>query len=389
MGYNKPMQYLAIIGREKSLACAELESEYSAIEKVGTEAVTFDLSKRPKISSLGSVIKLGEVFDETQISANYLAKIIARVASHFEASSVKSVDYGVSVYGNGLSQGAYKNILIQIKKGLRQRNIKSRFVTPKAFDLNSAQVKHNKLIGTGIEIIIVMDGSRVLLAQTIEVQDVDSYSLRDFGRPSRDMKVGMFPPKLAQSMISLASIDPQSIVYDPFCGSGVVMQEAMLRGNTAWGSDISEPMVRSTTENINWLINQYNLAIPFKVFEADATKITTVPDSEYSIVTEGYLGTMLSNSPTVEQLTSLRAELSELYLGFLKNILSLRNKPNSVVLSIPCWQTNNGLEMLEIIDQIKKLGYTVKQFKSVGTTNLIYKREEQIVGRQILALGYI
>ena len=42
--------------------------------------------------------------------------------------------------------------------------------------------------------------------------------------------------------------------------------------------------------------------------------------------------------------------------------------------------------MLEIIDQIKKLGYTVKQFKSVDTTNLVYKREEQIVGRQILAL---
>ena len=200
------------------------------------------------------------------------------------------------------------------------------------------------------------------------------------------MKVGMFPPKLAQTMISLASIDPQSVVYDPFCGSGVVLQEAMLRGNTAWGSDISEPMVRSTTENINWLTNQYNLAIPFKVFEADATIITTVPDTGYSIVTEGYLGTMLSNSPTVDQLASLRSELSELYLRFLKNIMSLRNKPNSVVLSLPCWQTNNGLEMLEIIDQIKKLGYTVKQFKSVDTTNLVYKREEQIVGRQILAL---
>jgi hypothetical protein len=66
--------------------------------------------------------------------------------------------------------------------------------------------------------------------------------------------------------------------------------------------------------------------------------------------------------------------------------MSLRNKPNSVVLSLPCWQTNNGLEMLEIIDQIKKLGYTVKQFKSVDTTSLVYKREEQIVGRQILAL---
>ena len=93
------MQYLAIIVREKSLAYAELESEFSAIEKIGTEAVTFDHLKPPTISSLGSVIKLGEVFDETQISANYLAKIIARVATHFEASSVKSIDYGVSVYG--------------------------------------------------------------------------------------------------------------------------------------------------------------------------------------------------------------------------------------------------------------------------------------------------
>jgi len=380
------MQYLAIIGREKSLAYAELEAVYGNITKIGDLAVAFDSPQSPSIKSLGSVIKQAVIFEDLKSPGSYLAQIINRIVSHFDATAVGSIDYGISVYGSGLSSGAYKNMLIQIKKGLRQKKIKSRFVTPKGLDLNAAQIKHNKLLGTGIEIIVVLNDTQVLLAQTTSVQDIDSYSLRDFGRPSRDMKVGMFPPKLAQIMISVAGISPQSIVYDPFCGSGVVLQEAMLSGNTAWGSDISEPMVRSTTENINWLTNQYNLAIPFKVYQADARVISTVPDSSYSIVTEGYLGTMLSNNPTSEQVGSLRAELSELYLGFLKNALTLRPAPNSIVLTVPCWQTKNGLEMLEIIDQIKELGYTVKQFKSVDTTKLIYKREDQIVGRQVLAL---
>ncbi len=381
------MQNIAIIGREKSLAYAEMESVFGDTKKVGRDAVQFSDTGSNSIGHLGSVIKIGQIFDECPTSSNYLVKIIDHIASHFAGSHVRSIDYGISVYGNVLNEKAYKNVLIQIKKGLRQKQIKCRFVVPKShLELNAAQVKHNNLIGTGIEIIIIGDGANFILAETTQIQDIDSYSLRDFGRPSRDMKIGMFPPKLAQIMLNLAGFSPQAIVYDPFCGSGVVLQEAMLRGNTAWGSDISEAMVRSTTENINWLTNQYDLSIPFDVFTADATKISKVPESDYSIVTEGYLGTMLSNIPTPDQIEQLRNELSQLYLGFLKNIKSLSNQPKSIVLSLPCWQTKEALNMLEIIDQIKNLGYTVKQFKSVETSSLIYKREEQIVGRQIVVL---
>src|SRR6266487_4686179 len=36
---------------------------------------------------------------------------------------------------------------------------------------------------------------------------------------------------------------PGRIVYDPFCGSGTVLVEAMVRGTVAWGAD-SNPLAR-------------------------------------------------------------------------------------------------------------------------------------------------
>jgi hypothetical protein len=42
-----------------------------------------------------------------------------------------------------------------------------------------------------------------ILKDEIFIQDIDAYSARDTGK-TRDMEVGMLPPKLAQMMLSLA-----------------------------------------------------------------------------------------------------------------------------------------------------------------------------------------
>jgi len=47
----------------------------------------------------------------------------------------------------------------------------------------------------------------------------------------------MLPPKLAQILVN--SVQAQT-VYDPFCGTGVIPQEALLLGRTASGSDLSD-----------------------------------------------------------------------------------------------------------------------------------------------------
>lgn len=379
------MQKIAIIGREKTLAYAETETVFSSITKLGEEGVLFDTNSNTSIDVLGSVIKIAKVIDRVDNEPAVIVDKISRyLISHFHSTSVNSIDFGVSIYGQSLNDRQYGRILINTKKALKSQSIKCRFVTPKNMKLNAAQVRHNGLLKNGVEILIVEDKNSYYLARSTVVQDIDAYSKRDFGRPNRNMKVGMFPPKLAQSMISLAESQKNTTIYDPFCGSGVVLQESVLRGLPAWGSDISSKMIEATMQNIAWLEREFKVSTSIKIFEEDATVLSKCPPSPYSIVTEGFLGTMLSNTPSTDQLNKLEKELSKLYLDFFINLIKLSSPPKTVVITLPCWQTKDGIKKLNIIDQIIKLGYTIKQFESVNSLNIIYKRPDQIVGRQIL-----
>src|SRR5690606_35926256 len=121
--------------------------------------------------------------------------------------------------------------------------------------LNSAQVLYNQLTSPlGMELLLVRNGGKILLAQTVAEQDIDAYSARDQQRPKRDAKVGMLPPKLAQIIINLASgklkLTPGETLLDPFCGTGVILQEAKLIGYDIYGSDLESRMVKYTKENL-------------------------------------------------------------------------------------------------------------------------------------------
>src|SRR6185503_10002944 len=103
-----------------------------------------------------------------------------------------------------------------------------------------------------------------LLAQTLFVQDIEAYGARDQARPARDARVGMLPPKLAQIMLNLSAGPLRASaeelarlrVLDPFCGTGVILQEALLMGYSVLGTDIDERMVDYSRRNIKWLFQK-------------------------------------------------------------------------------------------------------------------------------------
>lgn len=380
--------YCAIIGREISLAYAELESTIGTFEKINSESVIFDYNK-PKeinINNFGTLIKLGSTNSKVKNIADLYLEIPEIILQYVQSKDTTSINFGISIYGKKVPYKIYKKLLINAKKSLAKNRIKARFVESSTNVLNAAQIKHNNLTSTGLEILLLFSKNDIIIATTNSVQDIDSYSKRDYGRPCRDMKVGMFPPKLAQGMISMANIEQDSIVYDPFCGSGIVLQEALLQDYESWGSDISDNMVKCSTANLEWLKNNYSINKSFNLFSADATRLKDLPSNKYHIVTEGYLGNPFSQIPSREVIDKVKNELSSVYLGFLKTIMSASNLPQNIVLALPCWKQNSNLEYLNIIDQILKLGYTIKQFQSVQFDEIIYKRPNQIVGRQVLVL---
>jgi tRNA G10 N-methylase Trm11 len=382
------MKTLAILGRELLLCQAELEAVYDNTTLLRPSGMLIEATERPEIERLGGSIKLAQVLSELEQTsdqsrlANALAEIILTTP---QAESGSKISFALSGYGKGfLGPRDLRMVGVQVKKLLTSQGRSARYIQPKSGSaLTAAQLKYNQLTTKGLEIIIYLSGGRLYIAQTYAYQDIDSYSKRDWDRPVRDSKVGMLPPKLAQIMINLARSEQNQTVYDPFCGNGVILQEALLSGHNVVGSDLSEAMVSASQQNLTWLQDNYKFKGSHKVWQADATTIKDLP-SNSAIVTEGFLGTPIHGSLRSNQVDTIVAPTNKLYLDYLSNLRKLLQPGERIVLSFPTWQTERGLFHLPVIDQIDQLGYTFEQCS--GHDTLVYRRENQFVGREIAVL---
>ena len=240
------MKYLAVLGRQPEFGLAELESVLGAehVLSFGPYAL---LDTLPLLPELGGTIKLAQVVD--RVTAKSLDDLVIDWEA-LASAGAGSFDFGISVYGLRVTPARITALGLTAKKLLKAGGRSVRFVAPKdgATAMTAAQLKYNHIPGRGFEILIAAHGGEIITAVTTAVQDIDAYTERDQARPGRDARVGMLPPKLAQILVNLAAGDH---VYDPFCGSGVVLQEALLMGKPASGSDIDPAMVKAAQSNLD------------------------------------------------------------------------------------------------------------------------------------------
>jgi len=218
------------------------------------------------------------------------------------------------------------------------------------------------------------------------VQDIDSYTDRDRMRPMRDSKVGMLPPKLAQTMINLADPEPGSTVLDPFCGTGVVLQEALLMGFGAYGTDISPRMIKYSEENLAWLRSNFSTATQTSNVEVGDAKTHKWTKDFQAIAGETYLGEAFVNVPKSFEVEKQSSEVNAIIEQFLVNLGSQIKSGTKLCVGVPQWQLKNQTFSLPVIDNLQSLGYTWERFSHVDVTKLVYRRPGQTVGRQLLTL---
>ena len=371
--------YLYILGRERDLCLAELESKDKNVELI-TEQIAVS-KKLFDINNLGGTIKVGEIIANNVSSVNELQK---EIINHCKAIKLETkFNYGISYYGN--SKINFNQIGIKLKKELKSTGLKPRFVMPSdGAILNAASIKHNKIFPDGREFIVVQSKDKMLLAIGLSFQDIDMYSKRDYEKPCRDRKVGMLPPKLSQIMINLADPDDNTVICDPFCGSGGLLMEASLMGYDSIGSDLSEDMTNCAGKNIEWFLDNFNAKGKVEILKSnDATKLK-YPKERYSVVTEGFLGINFLSKPTKQLIDEQISNLKNIYVEFFKNLLLQERLPDVVCICVPFWRLNEQTIRLNLIDEIANLGYTIVEFKSARQSTLNYYREGQFTGRQIV-----
>ena len=380
---------LAILGRQAKLGLAELESLVGAehVQPVGRDAA--QVTGTLKGNQLGSVRRLADQVGELTThtwheiithAANYLAE---QCSTYPEGK----LTIGVSVFGFTVSPRQLLAAGLDIKRACRTNGRSVRLVPNTGAELNSAQVIHNKLTHElGYELLIIKNGATTLLGRTTWVQDIDAYTARDYDRPKRDAFVGMLPPKLAQTMLNLAQVQPGNRVLDPFCGTGVVLQEAALMGAHAYGTDISEKMVDYSRHNSQWLAQKYQVAPnTIRIEQGDATTYTWEPPLDH-VVCETYLGQPLSGLPKPQKLAEIMRDCNTIIGKFLKNLAPQLKNGTRLVVAVPAWRVGHEFRHLELLDHLEDLGYNRVRFQHARNADLVYHREDQIVARELLVL---
>ncbi|HSW80226.1 MAG TPA: hypothetical protein VLG47_05610 [Candidatus Saccharimonadales bacterium] len=389
-------QSLLILGRQPALGLAELESLYGAdmLQPIGTEAALLDIEP-PSVDffRLGGSIKLCKVFGSIEATKwpdvqRHLEEKLPLLASSMPDGKIT---LGLSAYGLNVKPQQLLAAGLTIKKLLRSENRSVRLVPNQTPALNSAQVLHNGLTKeNGIEIVLIRDGGKTIISQTVAEQDIESYTLRDRGRPKRDARVGMLPPKLAQIIINLAYGKelkvPDPLLLDPFCGTGVVLQEAALMGLNVFGTDIDQRMIDYTQTNFDWLksMNPRGELLGLEAGDATSHKWSKKPDT---IACEAYLGRPFTSTPQAEVLAKTAGDANIILTKFLQNLYDQIDSGTPLCIAVPAWQNSPGkFTHLPLIDRLGDLGYNRVRFELVRNEELLYYREDQIVARELLVL---
>lgn len=395
--YNKSMK-IAVLGRQPEFGFAELWAVGAThVAYLTPEIAEFDGSDLD-INRLGSVKKLGEVLFTTsraKLGADlkkYTAKTL--IPELAKAAGRHKVTLGISAYGNTDSSSMNAkdtfNLGVIVKKALRAHDISVRLVPNTEPALSTAQSFHNGLSSNPykIELLVVVQNDRLTVAQMTGVQNPNAYAARDQKRPKRDAFVGMLPPKLAQTMVNLAlgpnnsaalantKLAPTRLL-DPFCGTGVVLQEALLAGCDVYGTDISAKMIDYSKENLNWLNVQNDILL--EVGDAQTYKWQGQVNA---VASEIYLGSPLSSPPSFAKLQVLRRNAEELLEKFLHNLSPQLESGTRLCLAIPAWRQENGGFSRLNLDFLTRLEYNVEG----KSRDLLYAREQQIVARDLIIL---
>jgi len=387
------MQSLIILGRQPALGLAELESLYGAtnLRPVGEQAALVAIDPAQiNFARLGGMVKFAKIL--TALDATNWGEIQkfleSAVPQYLGFLPEGKLRLGMSTYGIGVTPQRMQATGLSLKKVIRTHGRSVRYVPNVTVDLNAAQVLHNQLTQKlGWELLFVRDGQRTIVAQSIAVQDIDAYAARDQERPYRDARVGMLPPKLAQIIINLSNPPKNATVLDPFCGTGVILQEAQLMRYGAYGTDLEPRMVEYTQKNLDWLHKRMKTTQAFCCHceLGDATSHQWTHPFQ-AIAAETYLGRPLTSLPDPQTLQKIIQDCDTIHKKFLQNVARQAQPGLRLALAVPAWRAGNGFKHMPVLDSLERLGYNRIRFAHASADDLIYHRANQTVGRELVVL---
>jgi hypothetical protein len=119
-------------------------------------------------------------------------------------------------------------------------------------------------------------GALVQWGITVYVPETEEFRARSTERPFVSSGISL-SSRLARLLVNVAGVSKGQVLLDPFCGSGTILGEALLRGVNCIGIDRNHGSVERTKKNLAWFLSQggydSNRTPSFSVRTGDATNL--------------------------------------------------------------------------------------------------------------------
>ncbi|BAD84197.1 predicted DNA methylase [Thermococcus kodakarensis KOD1] len=264
--------------------------------------------------------------------------------------------FTVSLYGKS-DWKLWRKLGSEIKKRFKEEGSAKFFKPAKTYAMPAELILKGFPEVKDFVFLFREDGS-FLVGETIRVTDPFELKKLDVERPVQKPILSI-PPRLARIMVNLTEVRKGSFL-DPFCGIGTVVQEFVLQGLTAYGSDRDEGQIRDAKKNLTWLRKEFRLKNSAHLEVCDARKLKKCFRQRFdAIVTEPYLGKPLKRHPSRGEAIKLANELDRFYYSVFESFADVLKRNGKVVFVFPAYKLSGGGIYRKERKWLVKLGFEV------------------------------
>jgi len=340
------MKYLFHLGRNPELSSLEV---VSFLQRTNRNYKILKITKKfilLEISSLDSIETIKNLGGTTKISSelNNLEEYIGK------SIKAKKFNYAINILES--SQASIKGLTDLIKKVSKQFKAK-----PLHKHVKENEISPSKSQSLELELTLYKNN----VYKVIAVSDPKSYKNRDEVRPFFD-PLQVISVRLAKILINLAQPNKNTILLDPFCGLGTIIQEASLLGIQTIGSDNNLGMVKKCQSNITWAKKKLRLKVNPRIRNLNVRSLSKSLNGNFCIATEPYLGPYLKKLPWENEAREIARELSKIYEDFLREASKLLKQGSKVALVVPTFKTRtNKIIRIGFQSMLEKYNFGIYQ----------------------------